>query len=68
MTTEEKQRAAEKRREYMKEYRKKNREALNAYHREYIKEYRKTAKGKQADLMYWYRKALKEQELAKTTP
>ena len=49
-------------REYMREYRKKNRERLNEYQREYMKKYRNTDKGKEVINRYWLNKAKKLQD------
>lgn len=43
--------AEDMKRAYMREYRKKNRERLNAYHREYIKRH------PEANERYWQKKA-----------
>mgnify|MGYP007112525312 CR=1 FL=1 len=54
--------------EYMKQYREAHKEELRAYNLEYQKKYRQTEKGKQAikeaQLRYWYKKAVQNGAVA----
>ena len=60
--------AKQKKAEYMKQYRKAHKEELRAYNLEYQKKYRQTEKGKQAikeaQLRYWYKKAVQSGAVA----
>lgn len=60
--------AKQKKAEYMKQYREAHKEELRAYNLEYQKKYRQSEKGKQAikeaQLRYWYKKAVQSGAVA----